>query len=60
MGSTWSEALPDAFISQLKNGVFGVVQNNLRLIFLFQRLVCDLARSFDQAAQQRFAAHDLA
>jgi len=31
-----NEALANAFISQLKNGVLSVVENNLRLVFLFK------------------------
>ena len=52
-----NKALPDAFIGQLKDRVLGVIENDLRLVFLFQRFLRDLVRGPDQLPQHRLAAN---
>ena len=53
-----NEALTDSFIGQLKDGVLRMIENDLRLVFLLQRLLRDFVCGLDQLAQHRLAAND--
>src|SRR5207237_8316054 len=53
------KSLSNSLISQCEDGVFGMIQNVLRLIFFFQSFYSDLFGSLNQLTKQRFSTYNL-